>query len=457
MNSAFKDINELHTLSKMKIIDNVTCLIYNQNELQIINTTFKNIVMPHKIKIYENNNYKQISPSSIICNLNNARLNISNSSFDTIDAKLIANDGEVNIENSNFTTVNSQTPCIEIILGSDNEITLENTQITSYKFNWDNESGTGPIYSTNQLIINNCNFIDFAINPQYFVTRAYGAFEYLLNNNWYTIYIKRESDANTDLYGGVVYNTGNLIINESYFKNTQASTAGAIYNTGNTTITKTNTYNIISNSNSGCAGIIYNTGFVNISDSFFNKSAAQELGGAIRNLGKLTITNTTIYDTNANRQFGSSLRGGAISNAGELNISNSAIIKSEALGRGGAIHNTGNMIINTTIIEKSSSSLGIIHNDEDAYANIYNSMFIDNRLDGFNTNPEIVTYGIILNQGNMVFDRNIIDFRRYNPGGSSGTYGIYNSGNIIITHNLFINTTTYKVDRWGNPLSNIRI
>ncbi|WP_295611986.1 Ig-like domain-containing protein [uncultured Methanobrevibacter sp.] len=62
-----------------------------------------------------------------------------------------------------------------------------------------------------------------------------------------------------------------------------------------------------------------------------------------------------------------------------------------------------------------------------------------------------------MNKGNMVVNRNIIDFRHYTPEDSSGTYGIYNIGNIIITHNLFLNTTTYAVDRWGKVLRNIQI
>ena len=54
LNSRFININELYKLSKMTSVDNVTAIIYNQNELEIINSTFDNIIMPKKIIITDN-------------------------------------------------------------------------------------------------------------------------------------------------------------------------------------------------------------------------------------------------------------------------------------------------------------------------------------------------------------------------------------------------------------------
>ena len=150
------------------------------------------------------------------------------------------------------------------------------------------------------------------------------------------------------------------------------------------------------------------------------------------------------------------MRGGAIFNDGELNITRSAIIDSSAYDEGGAIFNDGTANINTVLFEKCSGTYGIVTNRENKTTTIYNSSFIDCSIGSDHEYPSRYL-GMILNKGNMVVNRNIIDFRHYTPEDSSGTYGIYNIGNIIITHNLFLNTTTYAVDRWGKVLRNIQI
>ena len=114
-----------------------------------------------------------------------------------------------------------------------------------YKLKWDNEITTGPIYSTNFISINNSYFNNISLKsqPQNFTSRIYGTLRHLANNKWYTLYIKLSGNSNVE--GGVIYNTGTLILNQSKIENTKATSAGAIYNTGNTTIDNSTTNNIL--------------------------------------------------------------------------------------------------------------------------------------------------------------------------------------------------------------------
>ena len=455
INSKFSEIKKFQTLSKWNALDNnVTSLIYNQNEMEIINTTFNDIILPNKIKIMENKTATQISTPSVIYNTNNALINISNSSFNAIDAKLMNNDGEIIINDCNFTEINVQTPNMEII--PDKEVSFQNKKVYSYKLRWDNEVTTGPIYSSNFISINNSNFTNISLKANRFrrITEGYAKFDYNVNNKDYTIYL-RKVKTYPDFEGGVIYNTGKLVLTKINIENTVATSAGAIYNTGNATIDRLNTNNI--QAFKGTGGAIITKGEMNITNSYLNNSLldishTQLAGGTIYNAGKLIIENTTINKTSA-----SDMRGGAIFNEGELNITHSAIISSSAYDKGGAIFNDGTLNVNSTLFEKCGGSYGIITNQEDRNATIYNSSFIECDV-GLDQSYPKRHVGIILNQGNMIFERNTLDFSIYKADSGSGTWGIHNNGKIKIYHNLFINTnTTTKVDRWGDEIKNIVI
>ena len=317
INSKFSDINAIYKLSKITGIDNIACIINNQNELEIINTTFDNIIMPHKI-IINNNTTKEIGKTQIIYNSNNASINITNF-------------GKISINNSNFTKIETIIPNIEINL--DNKVTFLNINAYSYNFEWDDDILTGPIYSTNFISIDNSNFNNISLKsqPQNFSSRVFCALRHLADNKWYTLYIKLAHTMNVE--GGVVYNTGTLIISQSKIENTKATSAGAIYNTGNAKINKTTTNKILAYSGTG--GVIINKGLMNISNSYFNDSTLEithtyRAGGCIYNSGTINMENTTM-----NKTSGSKMRGGAIFNDGELNITRSAIIDSSAYDEGG--------------------------------------------------------------------------------------------------------------------------
>ncbi|SDA67931.1 Ig-like domain-containing protein [Methanobrevibacter millerae] len=455
INSKFSEIKKFQTLSKWKTLDNnVTSLIYNQNELEIINTTFNDIILPKKIKIIKDKIATQISSPSVIYNANNASINITNSIFDKIDAKLMINDGKIFINDCNFTEINVQTPNLEII--PDKETILQTSRVYSYKLRWDDEVTTGPIYSSNLISINNSNFTNISLKANRFrsYTEGYAKFDYFVNNKDYTIYL-RKVKTNNEFEGGIIYNTGKLVLTQTNIENAVATSAGAIYNTGNATIDGLNTNNI--QAFWGTGGAIITKGEMNIKNSYFNNSIldithTQLAGGTIYNNGELIIENTIINKTHA-----SNMRGGAIFNEGELNISHSAIIGSSAYDKGGAIFNDGTLNVNSTLFEECSGSYGVIDNKENRNATIYNSSFINCKI-GLDQSYPARYVGIILNEGNMLFERNIIDFKNYKADSGSGTWGIHNNGKIKIYHNLFINTnTTTIVDRWGDESKNIVI
>lgn len=195
INSKLGEIKKFQTLSKWNTLENnITALIYNQNELEIINTTFNNIIMPKKIKIMENKSATKISLSSAIYNSNNASISIINSSFFKIDAKLINNDGVIYLNNCNFTEINVQNPNLEIM--PDKETTLQRAKVYSYKLNWDNEMTTGPIYSSNFISINNTSFRNISLKNTRFksYTQGFAKFDYFVNNQDVTIYIKKNKN-----------------------------------------------------------------------------------------------------------------------------------------------------------------------------------------------------------------------------------------------------------------------
>ena len=104
--------------------------------------------------------------------------------------------------------------------------------------------------------------------------------------------------------GGVVYNTGTLIISQSKIENTKATSAGAIYNTGNAKINKTTTNKILAYSGTG--GVIINKGLMNISNSYFNDSTLEithtyRAGGCIYNSGTINMENTTMNKTSGSK------------------------------------------------------------------------------------------------------------------------------------------------------------
>ena len=165
-------------------------------------------------------------------------------------------------------------------------------------------------------------------------------------------------------------------------------------------------------------GAISNFGDLTISDSYFENNIALSdsglfsYGGSIYNNGKASINNT-VFNSSKSIDFG---YGAGIANDGQLIMENSLISNSHATHetKGSAIYNTGSFILLNSIVENN-------------YIEQANFKFI---------------YGAIYNSGNFTargsIFRNNTAFCEKNKQGYLGSSTIYNSGNLNLTYNAFI-------------------
>ncbi|WP_407378951.1 hypothetical protein [Methanobrevibacter sp.] len=451
INSTFKDIDGIKTFNKMNMNDNTFTLIYNQNTIELENTTYENIKLPRYIEL----DNQTVNSSYLIYNLKNSFLKMKNNIFNNVSTKIIHNNGNITLKNTNITNTNIELP---ILKTTSYPKKLNNTElISSYIKTFDPTTLTGLIDNLGEMNILNCHIENITWVGKKGIGSPLSASNYILFYiyNPYEAYGVHGVPATSFLTkASAINNEGTLHIEESSFKGLSATSAGAIYNSGNATLNKIITNNIKTNE---IGGAIVNEGEMSINNSYFNNTSLSVsytyniYGGVIYNSGKLNIENTRINKTSADRA-----RGGSIYNKGELNISQSSISNSNS-NEGGAILNEGTLNINSILFEKCSSSFGIINNKEDGNAIIYNSSFIDTSIGLGGSYPRLY-FGTIANEGTMLIERNILDFKNYVADSGSGTYGIYNNGEIKITHNLFINTnTTTKINRWGEETRNIII
>ena len=188
----------------------------------------------------------------------------------------------------------------------------------------------------------------------------------------------------------------------------------------------------------------------NVADGTLKASTSQPLGGAILNLGELSIVNSAFSHNSALRggaiynwgegelsivssSFSSNsakVIGGAISNAGdgELSISDSAFSHNSAeLGGGGAIFNFGELSINDSAFSDNSADKGgggaIINARE---LSISNSTFRNNSAD---------LAGAIGNDGELSVDNSTFSDNSAEIGGAIVNHGELSIGNSTFSRN----------------------
>ena len=150
------------------------------------------------------------------------------------------------------------------------------------------------------------------------------------------------------------------------------------------------------------------------------------LGGAVLNLGNLTLTNSTVADSSGG------YNGGGIANDGTMTLIDSTVVDNGA-ENGGGISNDGTMtLINSTVTGNASAS----HNNGGGIANngvltLINSTISDNRS----------FYGSgIYNSGAGQINITGSTFDDNTSGGGGGYQGaISNQGTVIITGSTFTN------------------
>ena len=262
---------------------------------------------------------------------------------------------------------------------------------------------------------------------------------------------------NTANEGGAIYTDGNLnIVNSTFINNTANRYGGAIYNNGVLNISGSTFTGNTANSSRG--GAIYNNYMgnihmlgvnilLNISGSTFTGNTAGNEGGAIYNIGNLTLESITFTNNTAEYY------GGAIGNYGVLNISGSTFTGNTAY-EGGAINNyKGSIYISDTIFQSNTADLGgaIYTNDN---LTIVNTNFTNNTANRYG--GAIENYGVLnisgsTFTGNTAFIGGVI----YNPDDSITNISfssfinntatmaggaIYNTGGTVIANGNY----------WGN-------
>ena len=171
-------------------------------------------------------------------------------------------------------------------------------------------------------------------------------------------------------------------------------------------------------------GAISNLGDLTILNSYFDSNIATSTsgmfsyGGAIYNKGKLRI-NSTVFNNSKTWDFG---YGGAIFNDGDMFLNNSVFANSYSLqeSRGAAIYNVGNCTLLNSIVENNTISK----------ANFY------------------YIYGTIYNVGTLnamgnIFRNNSGIYQAPNPE-YRGSPTIYSVGVLNLTYNIFIDNAPFN-------------
>ena len=172
--------------------------------------------------------------------------------------------------------------------------------------------GSGSVMDISNSVISDNFTFGTAVSYGGALYNTSGATANITNSLFYNNYSTTD-DRGVYLYGGSIYNTGNLNINESYFENNHiiggtgsVSYGGAIHNNGNLYIDNTTfENNYITSDIDASGGAIYNyiDGSTTIENSTFENNyldSQNTRGGAIGNEGILTIINSTFknnYDS----------------------------------------------------------------------------------------------------------------------------------------------------------------
>ena len=291
-----------------------------------------------------------------------------------------ANDIDVGGDESNYTTVseavdNSQSgDTIHMETGNYNENNIQiNHDLT---ISSKNNSAVTINANYNKLftVSKNAKLTLIGIN---FINGKGDSGSIIYNNGQVTIKNSTFSNCEVNGYGGVVYNNfGTLNVENSIFKNNIAESQGGFLHNDAGKVTITNS--TFTNNQAARGGAIYNYhGFLTIDSSKFQKNNCGkngDLGGAIKNWGPATITNSIFEDNDGSNE------GGAVYNFyTTLTVENCKFINNSAYS-GEAIINIQNELLpqTTTITHSIFKNNGIKNQNQKGdiilnYNNILNS------------------------------------------------------------------------------------
>jgi hypothetical protein len=344
-------------------------IIYNDGELSLKNTLFENILSTSPPSFYKNqlsiytistdqylnqnhiyNNY-QLQINAKTTNggaiYNNNNLNITNSTFQTITGSnggAIYNNNNLNITNSTFQT----------ITGSNGGAIYNNEKLnilnTVFKIIAGDDGGA--IYNKDQLTIGNC--ILNITNAGGGITNCDGGGIYNIgtceiNNSTIT-------ESKSSLHGGGIYNKGTLVVNATTISKCDGKAGTGIYNNNSMTLNncqiinnyQNNAENLHINHGEGWSeifcigsGIIFNNenAQATISKSIIKDNAiisgygnggSYEFFGIIRNKGEMSILSCIFDNNQGTKLYGYAASGGInIYNAGKITVMYSYLLNTQ--------------------------------------------------------------------------------------------------------------------------------
>jgi predicted outer membrane repeat protein len=206
--------------------------------------------------------------------------------------------------------------------------------------------------------------------------------------------------------------------------NADSGAGGAIYNEGSVTLTDST----IRNSNAtGSGGAIYNVGTLSVSDSSFVSNSATDSGGAIyNNGGTATVTDTAITGNTASEGAGIAHNGGTFS------LQSSLLTGNVADDNGGGIQDaSGQMsVTNVTLADNIADRGGGMDLSSGATATLTNTTLYINRAD--------LGGGLFSNLGSTVKLKNTIVAASLARNGLSPSLNCDNGGSPVqsLGHNL---------------------
>lgn len=212
-----------------------------------------------------------------------------------------------------------------------------------------------------------------------------------------------------------------------------------------------------SNSNKVYGGALeIKKSYVNIYDCKFINNVLDydcdeeyKYGGAISNLGDLTIVNSHFYNNSIISTNRIVCYGGAIYNKGNLTIENSSFIESKGdkYTYGGTIYNDGNGNMENSIIadsySKEESRGSAIYNKGNF--TLRNSIIENNTIERLNFN---YIEGSIFNSGSFIaignIFRNNTGYYKQPNSEYEGSPTIYSVGDLELEYNIFLNNTPFN-------------
>ncbi len=177
--------------------------------------------------------------------------------------------------------------------------------------------------------------------------------------------------------GGGISNVdnGTLTITDSIISGNKAEDDGAIRNLGTLEVSNST---LSGNTSNGTAGGIYNDNgaTATVSDSTFSENSAPDGGGIFNSGGTLEVNNSTFSGNRSTVGYGGAFANGSFSTA---TVSDSTFSENSAVTEGGAIRNDGTLEVNNSTFSGNSAPNGggLWHGSQTSLT-ITNSTFSEN-------------------------------------------------------------------------------